>query len=74
MAKKIKKASETTLIKVIVNFKCLGYAGKVLRSFTPSERGAVYDELIARGWMDEHLNVLPASQDIVTKNLHLCDK
>lgn len=52
MAKKIKKASETTLIKVIVNFKCLGYAGKVLRSFTPSERGAVYDELIARGWMD----------------------
>ena len=45
MAKKIRKVSEETYIKVIVNLKCLGYVPKILRGFTQKERGAIYDEI-----------------------------
>ncbi len=74
MAKKIRKVSEETYIKVIVNLKCLGYVPKILRAFTQKERGAIYDELIRRKWVDENLNPLPDSQPIVLANLHYCMK
>lgn len=70
----MKKASEQTMIKVLVNYKCLGYSAGAMRNFTPTQRKYVYDELIRRGYMDENLNVLPASQAIVTANIHLCSK
>ena len=73
-SKKQRNVSEETYIKVVVNLKCLGYVPKVLRGFTPKEREKIFDELIRRGWLDEHLNVLPVTQPIVTANLHYCMK
>jgi hypothetical protein len=70
----IRKVNEETYIKVIVNLKCLGYVPKILRGFTSKEREFIFDELINRGWLDEHLNVLPVTQDIVTSHLHYCMK
>ena len=68
------KASERTIIKVLVNLKCLGYPGKVLKSFPYKERGRVLDELITRGWVNNNLIPTPAAQDVILKNLALCEK
>ena len=69
----MKKASEHTIIKVLVNLKCLGYPGKVLKSFTHKERGRVLDELITRGWVNNNLIPTAAAQDVILKNLSLCE-
>ena len=71
--KKMRGVSEQSIIKVLVNFKCIGRPGRLWRSFTQSQRSYILDELIRRGYMDEHINVLPASREIVTANLHLCE-
>lgn len=68
-----RKASESTIIKVLVNLKCAGRCGKAFYTFSVKERGRIFDELIKRGYIDEHLNVLPASQPVVTANLNLCE-
>lgn len=69
----MRKASEKTIIKVLVNLKCLGKMGKCSKSLGYDGRGYVLDELIRRGYIDRHLNVLPAAKDVVIANIHLCE-
>ena len=69
----MKKASETTIIKALVNLKCLGYLGKCIRPFSAKERGRIIDELIMRGYIDEQMNVLPAAKPIIIANIALCE-
>lgn len=70
---KDRQAGERMIIKTLVNLKCAGRCGKAFYTFSMKERGRIFDELIKRGYIDEHLNVLPASQEIVTANLDLSD-
>lgn len=44
----MKKASEQTLLTALVNYKCVGYFGKVLRSFNLKDKRTIVDELISR--------------------------
>lgn len=69
----MRKASEQTIIKVLVNIKCLGKMGKCAKSLGYDGRGYVLDELLRRGYIDKHLNVLPKAKDIVLANLSLCE-
>lgn len=66
--------SEQTIIKVLVNLKCLGYMGKCVKSFTKQERNKIGDELIRRGWCDENLHPTIESMNVVMRNMHLCEK
>lgn len=68
----MRKISEKTILTALVNIKCVGYPGKCLKSLTRAERAFVLDELIRRGYINEKIQALPASQDIVSSNLHLC--
>ena len=69
-----KNFSEKTLIKVLVNLKCLGYMGKCVRGFSRNGKGKILDELIKRGYIDENCSVLPSSLEIVKSNLNLCER
>ena len=73
-AQKTKQASEATLIKIVVNLKCLGFPGRCLRSFTAKEKNEIFDEIIRRGWVDDNLHPLPAAADIIRQNLALCER
>lgn len=68
----MRKISEKTILTALVNIKCVGYPGKCLTRLTRSERAFVLDELIRRGYINEKIQALPASQTIVSNNLHLC--
>lgn len=69
----MKKPSEQTIVKVLVNLKCLGKMGRCARSLGAAGREYVLDELTRRGWIDERCNVLPAAQAVVLGNLSLCE-
>ena len=69
-----KNFSEQTLLKVLVNLKCLGYMGKCVRGFSRNDKGKILDELIKRGYIDENCSVLPSSLEIVKSNLNLCER
>lgn len=68
----MRKISEKTIITALVNLKCVGYPGKCLKPLTREERRYVLDELIRRGYINRQMQVLPASQSIVSDNLDLC--
>lgn len=65
----MKKATEKTIIKTLVQLKCLGRC-PVLKSFNIKERERVFNELEKRGYI-EGINVLPAAKDIIIENLSL---
>ncbi len=65
----MRKISETTIIKAIVDIKCNGFFKTP--GLSKKERGCILDELERRGWIDEHCMATPASQEIVRNNLHL---
>lgn len=67
--KTLRNVSEKTIIKAIVDIKCSGYFKSP--GLSKKERGYILDELERRGWIDEHCMATPASQEIVTNNLHL---
>lgn len=69
----MKKASEQTIIKVLVNLKTIGCPGKCLRAFPKSEKLRILDELLRRGYVDEHMNVLPAARPVILANLSLSE-
>ena len=66
----MKKASETTIIKTLVQLKCLGRC-PCLNTFSAKERGRVFDELEKRGYIDSGINILPSAKDVILNNLHL---
>lgn len=68
------KVSETTIIKVLVNLKCLGYMGRCVRSLSPKEKGEIIETLYKRGWVDESATPTLEAMPIIMKNLHLCEK
>ena len=69
-----RQISETTLIKCIVSYKVYGYFGKSFTPLTKSERCAAVDEMIARNWLDEQMNILPDAQTVVLNNLNYATK
>lgn len=68
----MRKIREKTILTALVNLKCVGYFGKCMKSLTRDERGAVIDELIARGYIDDRMHLTPSSMPIIRDNLHLC--
>ena len=68
----MRNISETTLIKVLVNLKCLGYMGKCVNGFTQQERGKILDILEQRGLIDADAHPTEKAKSIILKNLSLC--
>lgn len=66
--------SETTILKVLVNIKCLGYMGRCARRFSSKDRAKILDILEKRGLIDEHMNPTLNAMPIITENLHLCEE
>ena len=68
----MRKISEKTILTSLVNYKCVGYFGKCVKSLNSSERGYVIDELIRRGYIDENMALTKKSQQVISDNLNLC--
>jgi hypothetical protein len=69
--------TDKTLIKCVVNFKCLGYFGRGFRRFPLAQRKEIIDELAQRGWITDdggHLSVGENAKSIILCNLDLVDK
>ena len=68
----MRKISDKTILTSLVNYKCVGYFGKCVKSLNSSERGYVIDELIKRGYIDENMALTEKSQQVISDNLNLC--
>ena len=68
------KISETTITKVLVNLKCLGYMGKCVRGFSSKDKTYILDTLEERGLIDEQCHPTLKALPIITENLHLCEE
>ena len=68
----MKKISDKTILTALVNYKCVGYFGKCVKSLNSSERGYVIDELIKRGYIDKNMSLTKKSQQVILDNLNLC--
>lgn len=68
------KISETTIIKVLVNLKCLGYMGRCVRHFPCKDRAKILDILEERGLIDNQCHPTLQALPIIRKNLHLCEE
>lgn len=68
-----KNISEQTLIKVLVNLKCLGYMGKFTRCFGEKRRGEILDILEQRGLVDKNGDPTDKARPIILHNLALCE-
>lgn len=67
----MRNITEKTLIKCIVNYKCLGYFGKCFTPFTSKERNFIIDSLISKGWLYENMNITCIGNDIIKRNIDL---
>ena len=68
----MRKASEQTLLTAIVNYKCVGYFGKALRTFSLKDRRAIVNELINRNWITSDMQLTEIGNNIVKSNINLC--
>lgn len=68
------KISETTITKVLVNMKCLGYMGRCVRHFSSKDRAYILDTLEKRGLIDERCHPTLKAQPIIMENLYLCEE
>ena len=68
----MKKASEQTLLTALVNYKCVGYFGKVLRSFNLRDKRTIINELINREWITNDMQLTEKGHSLVKDNINLC--
>ena len=67
----MRKISNKTVITALVNYKCVGYFGKCIKSFTLKERAYVIDTLIERGYLTEEMIITKEGDDVIRRNLEL---
>ena len=68
----MKKASEQTLLTALVNYKCVGYFGKVLRSFSLKDKRTIINELINRECITNDMQLTEKGHSLVKDNINLC--
>ena len=68
---KTRKISEKTIITALVNYKFVGMFGKCMAHLNSKERDYVIDELTRRGYIDNNMNIMPLSKDVILQNLDL---
>lgn len=73
MKREIKNVSDLTKVKVLVNMKCLGYAGKCVKHLPRNVRDKMFDELEADGLLDSNLNPTEKARPIILANLSLVE-
>lgn len=64
---------EELFLTCVVNLKCVGHFGRCMRPYTNFWRGIIIDELIRREWLTERMALTKKGDEVVIKNLHLCE-
>lgn len=67
----MRKISDKTVITALVNYKCVGYFGKCIKSLTLIERDYVIDTLIERGYLTEKMIITKEGDEVIKRNLEL---
>lgn len=67
----MRKISDKTVITALVNYKCVGYFGKCIKSLTLIERDYVIDTLIERGYLTEKMVITKEGDEVIKRNLEL---
>ena len=67
----IRNISEKIIITALVNYKFVGMFGKCMAHLNSKERDYVIDELTRRGYIDNNMNIMPLSKDVILQNLDL---
>lgn len=67
----MRKISDKTIITALVNYKCVGYFGKCIKSLTLNERDYVIDTLIERGYLTEKMVITKEGDEVIKRNLEL---
>ena len=69
----MRKISEKTVLKVLVNIKCRGIMGECVKGFTQKERGYILDKLEELGYIkfSPNMETTERGNKVARENLNL---
>ena len=67
----MRKISEKTVLTALVNYKCVGYFGKAIKSLNKTERSRVVDRLISLGYLTDNMQITANGNEVIKENLSL---